>query len=101
MNHSKWEEVINIDFQDGATFLHKPDLKAKHVPGILKLFGALTTFAPGKETGWKCQRSLYAALLSVIIKFTSDCHVDSGYRLLMQCIYHGLDSRTMQLEQKQ
>jgi hypothetical protein len=101
MNHSKWEEVININFQDSTAFLHNPDIKAKHFPGILKIFGAITAFKLGKsKTGWKHQKSLYTALPSVIIKFASDCHVDTGYWLLTRCIRHALDSRTKPLDNK-
>jgi hypothetical protein len=100
INLPKWEEVIDIDFQDGTAFLHNPDLVAKHIPGILELFGALTIFEPGEVTGWKCQKSVYTALPAVIIKFASDCHADSGYRLLMRCICHALDSRTKPLDNK-
>jgi hypothetical protein len=55
MNPSEWEEVIDIDFQDSAALLHHPDLKAKHIPEIIKLFGVLISFEPGKVfkfPGW-------------------------------------------------
>jgi hypothetical protein len=84
LRKTKWEEFMDIDFKDGAAFLHEPELKTKYVPGLLSLFGALTSFQPGKEIGWKNQKSLYATLPSIIIHFAADCRIDSGYRLLMR-----------------
>jgi len=46
---TEWEELMDIDFKDGAAFLHEPELKMDYVPGLLSLFGALTSFQPGKE----------------------------------------------------
>lgn len=42
---TKWEEMMDIDFKEGASFLHKPEFTTtEYVPGLLSLcFGALTT----------------------------------------------------------
>ena len=95
---TKWNKLIDIEFKDGAAFLHEPEITTQHVPGLLKLFGSMTTFKPGNESRWKNHKSLYAALPSIIIQFTFDCRVDSGYRLLMRCIRHAFDSRTKSLK---
>ena len=95
---TKWNKLYDIEFKEGAAFLHEPELTTQYVPGLLKLFGALTTFKPGNESGWKSHKSLYAALPSIILQFAFDCRVDSGYRLLMRCVRHAFDSRTQSLK---
>jgi hypothetical protein len=96
----KWEDLLHINFNDRVVFLHEPELTTEYVPGFLNFFGALATFTPGKETRWKNQKSIYAALPTIIIQFASDCHVDLGYLLLMCCNCHTFDSRTQSFDDK-
>jgi hypothetical protein len=96
---TKWEEFLHINFNDRAAFLNEPKPTSEYVPGVLNFFGALTTFSPAKETGWKNQKSIYAALL-LITQFASDCCIILGYRLLMSCILHAFDSRVQSFNNK-
>lgn len=53
------------------------------------------------RVGWKNQKSLYAALPSIIKHFAANWLIRGiGYWLLMRCIRHAFDSRTKSLENK-
>ena len=38
---TKWEDVIEINFKEGGSFLAEPELGVKHIPGVLNLFATL------------------------------------------------------------
>jgi hypothetical protein len=38
---TKWEELFEINLKEGAVFLAEPQLKSKHIPGVLDLFASL------------------------------------------------------------
>ncbi len=59
---TKWNNLFDIDFNDGGAFIHETKLTVQYVPSLLNLFGLLTTFTSGNESGWKKHKSLYAAL---------------------------------------
>ena len=95
---TKWDELIEINFKEGGSFLAEPDLKATYIPGVLDLFASLVTFESGKKTEWKKDAAVYDALPSLFIKFASGSRVDSGHRLLMRCVRHAFDSRAPSLD---
>ena len=95
---TKWDELIEINFKEGGSFLAEPDLKAKYIPGVLDLFASLVRFDSGKKTEWMKDAAVYDALPSLFIKFASGSRVDSGHRLLMRCVRHAFDSRAPSLD---
>lgn len=46
---TKWEELIEIDFKEGDSFLAEPGLGANHISGVLDLFAALVKFESGEK----------------------------------------------------
>jgi len=99
---SKWEEIAEIDFSNGGAFLADGSINQKHIPGILKFFAAVATFASPdeKHTDWKKDGEIYDALPKLLIDFAAKSRVDSGYRLLSRCLRHALDSKCPSLENK-
>jgi hypothetical protein len=90
---SHWKSIYTIQFCKGGTFIADPLLKA-HVPAILELFAAFVTYSDEetKHTDWIKDPAIYAAMPSMIIEFTRNSRIDSGYRL-ERCARHGLDPR--------
>ena len=41
---SKWEKLVDINLNHGATFLADPALNTKHIPGVLYFFASLVKF---------------------------------------------------------
>lgn len=95
---TKWDQLMEIDFKEGGTFLAEPNLDPKHVPGLLSLFASLVEFESGKKTEWIKDAAVYDTLPALFIKFADGSRVDSGYRLLMRCIRHAFDSKTPSLD---
>lgn len=95
---TKWEELLEIDFREGGSFLAEPDLNAADIPKVLHLFASLVRFESGKKTEWMRDAAVYESLPALFIKFAENSRVDSGYRLLMRCVRHAFDSRTPPLE---
>lgn len=94
----KWEELLEIDFKEGAVFLAEPNLEAKFIPGILELMAELVRFESGKKTEWTKDHAVYESLPQLFIDFAGKSRVDSGFRLLMRCVRHAFDSRTPSLD---
>lgn len=85
----KWEDLADINFKDGGAFLSDGSIEVKDVPGILKFFASVVTFAAPdtKHTTWKNgDSSIYDALPTMLIDFASNSRVDSGHRLLSRCL---------------
>ena len=99
---AKWEEIAEIDFSNGGAFIADGSIDQKHIPGILKFFAAVVTFASPdeKHTEWKKDSAIYDALPKLLIDFAAKSRVDSGHRLLSRCLRHALDSKCPSLENK-
>ena len=98
----KWDELCEIDFSFGGSFIANPDVDEKHIPAILELMASFVLFDDKKKkhTTWQKDGSMFAAMPKMFIDFASKCRVDIGYRLLRRCIRHALDSRTISLDNK-
>ena len=97
-NTEKWEDLVEIDFKGGGSFLAKPDLKQEYIPGVMKLFAELVRFDPAKKTEWDKDHAVYDSLPDIFIRFAHKSRVDSGFRLLMRCVRHAFDNKTPPLE---
>lgn len=94
---TKWEEIYEIDFSRGGSFIMDPALK-EHVPDLLALFASFVTYSKEEHTDWVKDPSVYDALPNLIIDFAKNSRVDSGYRLLERCIRHGHDPKMESLQ---
>ena len=88
-----WDDVVNIDFKAKGAFLADPNLSAAHLPGILKLFGALVKFDSTEVIKKPNEMTIRHVLPSIFFRLAGNCRVDSGYCLMQRCIRHATDSK--------
>ena len=97
----QWNDVIDIDFKSKGAFLAHPNVTARHIPGILKLFGSIVAFDQTKKTSSSSEMMLLHDILpSTFFMYAGNSRVDSGYRLLRRCIRHATDSRFPKIDKE-
>jgi hypothetical protein len=96
----RWQNLAEVDFKGGGSFLAEPDLDQKDIPGIMNVFAELVRFEEGKKTDWQRDHRIYETLPSIFIKFADKSRFDSGFRLLMRCVRHAFDTKTTRLDNK-
>ncbi len=69
----KWQELCEIDFSLGGSFIINPNLDKTHIPAILELMATFVTFYDEgtKHTKWQQDDPFYAAIPKVFINFAS------------------------------
>jgi hypothetical protein len=85
----QWSKIANVDLQYGAAFLSQQEMKSKHIPGILNLFGSLVTYEKMEQLGWLPK--LCNTMPAMIVRFAANSHLGCGYRLLAHCARHTFD----------
>ena len=99
----EWNELVEIDFKDGGSFMADTErVSTKHLPAVIHFFATLVRFpdSESKYTGWKKDAAVYAALPLAFIEFANKSRFDSGYRLLERCVRHAFDSRMPSMSDK-
>ena len=98
----RWQELCEIDFSLGGSFIINPDIDETHIPAILELMASFVTFYDKgtKHTKWQQDGPVFAAIPKMFIDFANECRVDIGYRLLRRCLRHAFDSKTESLDNK-
>ena len=76
----KWNEVVEINFADGGSFIADGSVDQMLIPRILKLFAEVTKFANKDErhTEWKKDSAIFDAVPKMLIDFAQKSRVDSG-----------------------
>ena len=64
---------------------------------ILDLFASFARYEKKKLTDWLKDVSVYDALPKMIIDFSKNSRIDSGYWLLQRCLRHGHDRKIQPL----
>ena len=99
---SAWEDIAEINFSQGGSFIADGSINERLIPRVLKLFAGITTFVSTdeKHTNWKKDAAIYDSLPKLLIDFSGKSCTDSGYRLWKRCVRHALDSKCPSLEDK-
>ena len=84
--------MLKFNFYDGGKFIADPSIQS-NLCGVIKCLGNFVNFGDGtkKYTGFDSE--VYRVVPESFIDIANFSRIDSGYRLLMRCVRHVMDSK--------
>ena len=86
-----WTPLIDINLEEGGSFIGDPDLKSKHAPKVLEFFSSLVDIRSKKRTDHKKEPEIYKVMPETFIEIASKSRLDSGFRVMCRAVRHNLD----------
>ena len=83
--------------EEGGKFVAQESLK-KHLSSVIKCVANFVDFGDGSNRYTTFDSDVYKVLPKIFVDIANNSRIDSGYRLLMRCVRHAVDSKSNKID---
>ena len=91
-------ELLNFSIiEEGGKFIAHESLK-QHLSSVIKCVSNFVDFGDGSNRYTSFDSDVYKVLPKMYVEIANNSRIDSGYRLLMRCVRHAVDSKAHKID---
>ena len=97
-NNGLGRELLDFSIiEEGGKFIAQESLK-NHLSSVIKCLSNFVDIGDGSNRYTTFDSDVYKVLPKMCVEIANNSRIDSGYRLLMRCVRHAVDSKAYNID---